>query len=31
MPYAIIISLFSFALYFFPDIALYLPRTLRAN
>ena len=31
MPYAIIISLFSFLLYFVPDIALYLPRTARAG
>ena len=30
MPYAIIISLFSFLLYFYPDLALYLPRTARA-
>ena len=29
MPYAIIISVFSFAFYFLPDLALYLPRTMR--
>ncbi|MCK6449382.1 MAG: TRAP transporter large permease [Alphaproteobacteria bacterium] len=31
LPYAVIISLFSFVLYFLPDIALFLPRTMRGG
>lgn len=31
MPYAVIISAFSFVLYFFPDLVLYLPRTMRGS
>jgi tripartite ATP-independent transporter DctM subunit len=31
MPYAVIISAFSFLLYFFPNIVLFLPSTIRGN
>ena len=31
MPYAVIISVFSFVLYFIPDLVLYLPRTMRGT